>query len=258
MEEAMANAAEVSLGLPRSAMAVGWPAMPQPLTRGFADRRAARGSAVPVRSALAERTAALASQFPVVRQLAGEESFAACARRFVLTQSRRPAAPSDLGAAFADFIRTLGAAACYAYLADIAELEGAYVRAAAAPNAETLHEAALIGGMGDAVGRTRVTLHPSVSLMRSRFPVVSVWEAVRRGTPLPLGDCGAQCALISRPGQDVHVRTLPPGGFTFLTLLSQGVPVDRAAERTAGAVPAFDAAAGVRLLGDSRIVTALR
>jgi hypothetical protein len=258
MEETMASAAEVSLGLPRSAMAAGWPAMPQPFTRGFADRRAARGSAVPVRSAIAERTAALASQFPVVLHLAGEDSLMACARRFVLTQSRRPAGVSDIGAAFADFIRTLGSAACYAYLADIAELEGACVRAAAAPNAPTLHQAAVACGTCDPLGTRRVILHPSVSLTRSRFPVVSVLEAVRQGTPLPLADCGAQCALISRPRQEIHVRRLPPGAFTFLTLMSQGVPIARAAERTVAALPAFDVAAGVRLLGDSHIVTALR
>jgi hypothetical protein len=255
MEETMASAADVLTDLPRSGMTGRWPAMLPPFTRGFADRRAMRGSATPARSAVMERTAALASQFPVVRELAGDESFAACARRFVLTHPRRQPGSSDVGAAFADFIRTLGSAACYAYLADIAELEGACIRAAAAPDApQILNANAFIAPLGS----RRVTLHPSVSLTRSRFPIVSVWEAARQGTPLPLADCGAQCALISRLRQDVLVRRLPPGGFTFLSLLSQGMRIVQAAERTVAAVPAFEVAAGVELLRANRIVTELR
>jgi hypothetical protein len=175
-----------------------------------------------------------------------------------LAQSRRLVAPSDVISAFPDFIRTLGKAACFAYLANIAELELACIRAVGAPDAAPLEKDALTGYARSTLGSRRVVLHPSVWLLRSRFPVVSVWEAVRQGTPVPLVDCGAECALVARPIREVEVRKLPPGAFTFLTLLLQGVEIGDAAERAAAAVPSFDIAAGLALLGDSRVVTALR
>jgi len=260
MEEAMAGIAEVLVDPPRTGPAIGLgnrPALIPPVPRGFADRSVLRGSARAARNTTAEAVRALASQFPVVRRLTGDESFVACARRFVRAQARHRILAVDLGATFADFIRTLGADACYAYLADIANLEHACGRAMIAPGAASLQPDALPGGLRELATR-RVVLHPSVSLTRSRFPVVSVWEAVRRGAAAPVSDCGAECALISAPRREIEVRKLPPGGFTFLTLLSQGAQIGHAAERAAVAVPGFELAAGVGLLGDGRIVVQLR
>lgn len=254
----MANVAEGVIGRPRTGQAIGsGPVMAPWLIRGFADRRALRGSATPAHSASAERIRALAARFPVVRQLAGEESFVACARRFVLAQPRREPMQVDIGATFAGFVRTLGADACFAYIADIAELEHACGRALIAPDTPSQPADAFAGGLSE-FGARRVTLHPSVALTRSRFPVVSVWEAVQRGASVPVVDCGAECALISASQGQVQVGKLPPGCFTFLTLMSQGAQIGRAAECAAAAVPGFDIAAGLALLGGSRIVTALR
>jgi len=67
----------------------------------------------------------LAARFPVVRRLAGEESFLGATCGYVLTQPPRSASLLRYGEAFPIFLRSIGDCASIEYLADIAALEWA-------------------------------------------------------------------------------------------------------------------------------------
>src|SRR5262245_40620878 len=70
----------------------------------------------------------LADRFPVIRRLAGVESFEAVARQFIFSEP--PASNrGHYGDAFPRFIRSFGQSPSIEYLADIAELEMARGRA---------------------------------------------------------------------------------------------------------------------------------
>jgi hypothetical protein len=72
---------------------------------------------------------ALAARYPVVRRLAGDESFLATARRFVRAQPSHLSTVLHFGEAFPTYLRSLGRAASFEYLADVAEIEAARARA---------------------------------------------------------------------------------------------------------------------------------
>ena len=76
---------------------------------------------------LMDRVALLAARYPVVRRLAGDESFMEAATGFVFGLPRRK--PGNFGDTFPQFLRSLGPSASIEYLADIAEFETALSKA---------------------------------------------------------------------------------------------------------------------------------
>jgi hypothetical protein len=72
---------------------------------------------------------ALVARFPVVRRLAGDESFLAMARRFVASEPPRTSTLHQYGDTFPRFLRRQGKSASIEYVADIAELEMAWSKA---------------------------------------------------------------------------------------------------------------------------------
>jgi hypothetical protein len=200
----------------------------------------------------------LAEQFPVVRRLAGGESFAAVARRFLATHGYATLDMAGLQA-FPDFLRSCGREASFEYVADIAALESARAKASAAAPAAPLDDAVLAAGLAGDPARLRLVLHPSVSLLRSRFPVVSIWELnrARRGG-VWIERWGGEAVLVARPFQQVEVRRLAPGMHIFLCALSDGQSVAMAAAAGAQVAADFDLAAGLAFLRDARMVVGLR
>ena len=116
---------------------------------------------------------ALAARYPVVRRLAGDESFLATARRFVRAQPSHLSTVLHFGEAFPGYLRGLGRAASFEYLADVAEIEAARARAMRSADARPIGRAALASLSSSRLRELGVLLHPSVSLVASRFPIVS-------------------------------------------------------------------------------------
>src|SRR5262249_16465782 len=104
----------------------------------------------------------------------------------------------------------------------------------------------------------RVMLRPSVSLIDSRSPVVTVWEANRSSGEAVIGSWKPEQALVARPFCIVEVRRLPPGGCALLEALRTGGTIGDAAEVGCSAAPSFDLAANVRLLAERKIAVAVR
>jgi hypothetical protein len=174
---------------------------------------------------------ALATRFPAVQRLVGEEFFAAMARVFVTAQPPRSPLLVRYGDNFPDFIAGFVPAAEIPYLADVARIEAARTRAYHAADATPLDAAAFEAIAGEALGGTRFVLHPSVEVVRSAHPAVTIW-AMNSGQiePGPIEDWRAEDALIARPGLDVEVRALPAGGAAFLIALRDGAALADAVE----------------------------
>ena len=197
----------------------------------------------------------LAARFPVVRRLAGEESFLGATCGYVLTQPPRSASLLRYGEAFPIFLRSIGDCASIEYLADIAALEWArHTARYAAPAATSPLE--MPQRSCAQLRAVRVVLHPSVSLIDSRFPIVTIWEANRSSGEAVIGCWKPEQALVARPFRFVEVRRLPPGGYAFLQALRAGAMIGDAAEAGCSAAPSFDFAANVRLLAESKIAVA--
>src|SRR5260221_17837 len=86
----------------------------------------------------------------------------------------------------------------------------------------------------------RLRLHPSVALLKSRFPVVSIWRANRHDNNNTIGEWKPECALIARPHGQVEVRPLSAGVYAFIAALAEGRTVGSAIAQGMANVPDFD------------------
>jgi hypothetical protein len=197
----------------------------------------------------------VAAWFPVVRRLMGEDGFLESVRGFIAAEPPRSPLLLDYGEGFAQFLRRLGDDACSGHIADIADLEIARGKAYHAADAAALPPQAFAALPAERLAGLRLSLHPSVSLLQSRFPIVSLWHANQEARDAALPQWRPEAALIARPLLEVEVWNLPAGGFAFLTELQRGAAMSEAAEAAASAVPDFDLAVNLAVLIQANIVT---
>jgi hypothetical protein len=200
---------------------------------------------------------ALRAKFPATARIVGEEFFAGMARVFVTTRPPRSRILHTYGDNFGDFIDEFPPAAELPWLADVARLEAARTRAYHAADAEPLSTAAFSGVEPDAVAGMRLTLHPSLAIVRSRHPVVTIWMMNAGEAELaPVDENQREDALILRPGMQVAVHKLPAGGAAFLLALASGATLAEAASCATADDPGFDLTTNLAGMIQSGAVTA--
>ena len=184
---------------------------------------------------------ALRNSFPVVEKIVGDEFFAAMARVFVTEQPPRSPLLAAYGDGFPAFVAAFEPARELPYLADVARLEAARIRAYHAADATPVGADQFAALDGEVAGDLRIALHPSAEIVRSPFPIVTIW-AMNSGEQqlAPVEIWRGEDALVARPYLDVQVRTLPSGGAAFLFALAAGRSIGEAAEAALGDDPDFD------------------
>lgn len=202
----------------RPGVLAGWTRDGETFTRGLQAYRANAG-------ALAER--ALAAAYPTLQELIGEESFAGLARAYWHQQAPRRGDIAAWGAELPAFIAAAAQLAQEPYLADVARLEWAVHRAAAAADAA----AAVLGLQalaGPDASQQVLQAQPGTALVESVHPVVSIWQAHRAtgpdrfdGARQALAERRAEAALIWREGWVVRVIALPAAEATFTRAVLQ-------------------------------------
>lgn len=201
---------------------------------------------------------ALRTQFPASESIVGEEFFAGMARVYIETQPPRSPILVTYGDGFPDFIANFAPAADVPYLADVARLEAARVRAYHAADAEPLDPARWQEIDPQALASLQVALHPSVEIVRSAHPVVTIWAMNDGEAELAaIEDWAGEDAVIARPHLDVTVRKLPAGGAAFLTALVDGASLGDAAQAAASDHPEFDLAVNLAGLIGAGLATDL-
>jgi hypothetical protein len=189
----------------------------------------------------------LATCYPVVRRLVGEDSFEVVRHRFA---GEAPHGFDLFWEAFPDFLRSQGNSASFDYLADIARLELACIKARMAAAVRPVSVGRLASLMTGCPEHLYVTLHPSVHLATSRFPIVSIWKSNQPDCDGMIERWGAEAALVARPFRTVEVRRLPPGGHAFIQALAQRQTVSAAVAAACAVVSGFDNDAGRAILTD--------
>jgi len=201
----------------------------------------------------------LITHFPVTRRVAGDEAFDAMASRFIAIERSRQATRFPNWEAFPSFLRSQGRAASIKYVADIAELEMARGKAKYAAYARPIGAHAFLSLPAERLRGLRLVLHPSVFLVASRFPIVTIWETNRSEHENGRVDrWSAEYALVARPFREVEVRRLPPGGHAFISALLQGRTIAAALDAATAADPKFDIAINRALLIEANGVIGIR
>jgi hypothetical protein len=187
---------------------------------------------------------ALKAAFPALHRIVGAEFFKAMARAYVVNEPPSSPILFDYGAGFADFIAGFAPAAELPYLPDVARIERAWTEAYHASEAEPLDPTVLAAIAPDRLAELHLTLHPSVRLVRSPYPALTIWRMnVTDGVPAPVDlTSGGEDLLIARPKADVEVRSLPAGGVDFIRALMDGMTVLAAVRSATKANGRFDLA----------------
>lgn len=191
---------------------------------------AARRFAVHRNNATVALVDALASTFPVVQALVGEDFFRAMARERVYGDPPRSPIIADYGEGFVDFIAGFAPAAGVPYLADVAQLEWLRMRAFHAVDASPVVPASFQSLITnpERLAATRVTLHPSCAWLRSDFAVFSIWNAhqdigdLRDAALESIEIDASEVVLVMRPQFDVQVMPIANELVASLDALREG------------------------------------
>ena len=187
-------------------------------------------------------TETLKDAFPAVQRIVGADFFHAMARAYVAAEPPRTPILLDYGAGFPDFIRQFEPAASLPYLGDVARIERAWTEAYHAPEASPLDPAAFTAIEPSQLPEIRLLLHPSVRVVRSQFPALTIWQMnIGDGVPAPVDfTAGGEDVLVVRPVADVEVRSVPGGSLEFILALAGGMSVLAALTAAISVDPGFD------------------
>jgi hypothetical protein len=189
----------------------------------------------------------LKDAYPAVHRIVGSEFFHALARAYVVGDLPRSPMMFDYGAGLPDFIGRFEPASVLPYLADVARIERAWTEAYHAAEASPIGLSAFAEIASDRLAAVTLVLHPSVRIVRSRFPALTIWQMnVDGGVPGPVDlAAGGENALVVRPETGVEVRSIPDGSSEFIHALASGKPVRAAFEEAIAADPTFDLSANL-------------
>lgn len=191
---------------------------------------------------------ALGDTFPVVKQLVGDEFFAAMAGMHV--RAHPPTSPvlAHYGAGFAGWLEHFAPAQAVPYLPDMARLEFARVQAYHAADAAPLPAEAIARRCADAASlpASRPHLHPSLQVLRARQDVHSLWAAHQHAGEWPAFELERPCAMLvlRDPTDEVLVIGIDDATADFIEALRSGASLAEALH----AAPQADLSAALALL----------
>ncbi|MGB7271180.1 MAG: DNA-binding domain-containing protein [Albidovulum sp.] len=204
------------------------PALPEP--DGLTDpqgRPAGRRFNVYRNNVTVSLTEALRQAFPVVLKLVGEDFFTAMAQIHLRAHPPKTPLMMYYGADMPAFLQGFAPVAHLGYLPDIARLELALRQSYHAADSTALPAETLSALAPDTLLTSRLVLAPALQLIRSDWPVHSIWMANAHGTPPPKA-MQAEDVLVTRPGFDPEPLLLPTGAATFIAALQAGQRFDAA------------------------------
>jgi Putative DNA-binding domain len=200
----------------------------------------------------------LAAQYPVIRRLVGDLSFRIVARHFILSEPSSIQIAPSFGDNFPRFLRSQSNTPPFEYVADIAELEMVRRKARRAADVRPLPAKTLLSLPAEWLKALCITLHPSVGLVQSRFPIVTIWENNQSDDQNRMIDrWSAEAALVARPLLEVEVHRLLPGGYAFIRALSEAQTVAMSVRAATAATSEFEFASNLALLTEANVIVGI-
>jgi hypothetical protein len=190
---------------------------------------------------------AMSSACPVLRQLVGDEFFAALVRAYGHAHPSQDADLNQFGARFAGFLAGFEHVAGHPWVADLARLEWALHRAHYAPDASPIG-ARELGQLTPAqLEASRFALHPACALHASAWAVAPLWLAHQPGGPaFPDRMDEASYALVTRTRWRANVVPLGRAAHAALSALAEGSDFGAALDAAFEADENFDLAAHLK------------
>jgi hypothetical protein len=168
-------------------------------------------------------TAALRVSFPAVHSLVGVPFFETAVRLFIEERPPRSAYLNDYGEAFPHFLDRYVPAASVPYLPEVARLEWAVNSALHAIDVEPLDLSRLSGLDPADQSNVAFVRHPSIGLVRARYPVDAIWRAVLDQDEAAMAsidlEAGPAWLLVERGESEVKVTRCSEPAWQFASAL---------------------------------------
>jgi uncharacterized protein (UPF0276 family) len=184
----------------------------------------------------------MASVYPVLRALVGEEFFEGLVRAYGKAFPSKSGDLNEYGASFADFLQGFDHVADYPYFPDVARLEWAAHRAYYAEPSDPFDTSRLAALAPEDFDRARVRLHPACTLIASRWAIADIWLAHQPDASCALpSDVEADAfAITARPHWKAEVVKLDAAAFALLSTLRDGGTLGAAVDAALDIDEAFD------------------
>lgn len=208
----------------------------------------------------------LQDNFPVTEKIVGEDFFRTMARDYARDNLPQSPVMIEYGADFPGFIKAFKPAASLPYLADVASLEWARSKAFNAADRTPQTIEAMAGFSEQDIPSIGFTMHPSVSLIKSPWPIVTIWQAHQQDEEsqgisklmMNKTDENGECALVIRPHLDVLIHNLTPSTYGFLQSLNDKQTFGEAVENALELDPSFDISSNLVGLFETGLVISTR
>ena len=231
----------------------------QPVPEGLSDgkgRPAGRRFSVYRNNVAVGLTDALATSFPVIAKLIGDENFRRVAGLFLRQHPPRNPMMMTYGAGLPAFLDSFRPLQYLGYLPDVARLEQALRIAYHAADARPIDPAILQNLPPDALAQTHFTLAPATQIIPSRWPIHAIWAFNMEDGPKP--QPGPQTVLITRPDYDPQMTSVAPGTAAFITALQTGETLSDATDTATTTDPGFALTPALSLLLETQAITDIR
>jgi hypothetical protein len=200
-------------------------------------------------------TATLMAVFPVTVKLVDEHFFRYVASEFVRRNPPREARLSRYGADFPAFLRTFDGLEDMSFVAETSRLEWAIAEALDIASRPACSLADL--DSADPEATPNLVLQPSLRLLVSHWPILSIWSAHQEGGgQMQTADGMRRPERIAlwRSGETVRFANLPAAQFAFRYSLKAELGLEKAVSRALAYDPMFDVlGALVSLFGDGLV-----
>ncbi|MBD0864766.1 MAG: putative DNA-binding domain-containing protein [Rhodobacteraceae bacterium] len=200
-------------------------------------------------------TQAMRTGFPVITKLIGEQNMDGLSGLFL--RAHPPASPLMMhyGNAFPAYLEQMPQLQHLPYLADVARLELALRRAYHAADAAPIAPDAFGRLSPEALMQTRLTLAPSVEMIRSNYPIHGIWAFNMQDGQKPAA--GAEDVLITRIEFDPEPHRLSVGDAELIEALQVGAPLGAAYDHVLAQKRDFDLGGILGLLLGQNAITSL-
>lgn len=203
-------------------------------------------------------TGALRTTYPAVFALVGEDWFDQTMRGYLRAHPSRSGNLQRFGESFADYLETLPELDMLAYLPDVARLEWLRQECVLAGDAAQVSHTAFVDTLARAADRSCITLHPSVQLLASHHPVLTIWRyAMQPSTErLTLGGEGENVVLWREDGE-VAMDATDAASFACIAVLARGDTLTAAHAAAQARDTTFDLTACINSLLQHGLVAGL-
>ena len=194
---------------------------------------------------------ALAASYPVIERLVGDACFTGLAREYARANPSRSGDLQRYGQDFPAFLEGTYGDTQFRYLPDVASLEWALEEVHLDPDEPALSISEFCRFDENDYGNLVFAARRAIRLLRSRYPVFSIWRANQSATGDRIDlERGGERVAIARQGHDLQVHRLDRETYCLAVELARGArlqdawrPVDGESKRdNNGAAPDLAAA----------------